>query len=85
MFVLDFLKITFKIIKKINKKIDQQKLLSSKKNINLISRKVFFYFLRKILSKNYKKFNNIMLFINYIKFNITIYIILNLFKFIFYL
>jgi len=26
-----------------------------------------------------------MLFINYIKFNITIYIILNLFKFIFYL
>jgi hypothetical protein len=85
MFVLDFLKITFKIIKKINKKIDQQKLLSSKKNINLISRKVFIYFLRKMLSKNYKKFNNIMLFINYIKFNITIYIILNLFKFIFYL
>jgi hypothetical protein len=51
-----------------------------KNNINLISRKVFFfYFLRKMLSKNYKNFKNIMLFINYIKFNITIYIILNLF------
>jgi len=44
------------------------------KNINLISKKIFFfYFGQKIFSRSYKKFKNIMLFIDYIKFDSQIF------------
>jgi hypothetical protein len=52
---------------------------------NLVSRKVFsFYFGRKTLFENYKKFKNIILFVDYIKFGIHtfdcyIYFVLNIF------
>ena len=52
------------------KKISQQKTLSSQKQFDLIFKKIFFfYFKRKILLRNFEKFRNIILFVDYIKFD----------------
>jgi hypothetical protein len=58
----------------------------SKDKFSLIFRKKnFFYFEQNTLSKNYKKLKNIMLFVDYIKFDfqssVAIYFILNIFFF----
>jgi hypothetical protein len=67
------------------KKIDQQKIFSGQKKFDLVFRKVFsFYFGRKVLSENYEKFRNVILFVDYIKsgpqiFDCYIYFVLNIY------
>ena len=52
------------------KKSINRKYFYIKEKFGLISSKVFFfYFRQKMLSKNYKKIKNILLFVNYIKFD----------------
>jgi hypothetical protein len=46
-----------------------KKYFSVKEKFNSVLEKFFFYFRQKIFSRNYEKIRNIMLFINYIKFN----------------
>ena len=56
------------------RKVDQQKIFSNKKKISLIYMKVFsFYFGRKTLSRSCEKFKNILLFVDYIKFDIQFF------------
>jgi len=51
-------------------KLVNEKQFSVKENFGLIFRKLFsFYFGRKTLSRSYKKFRNIILFADYIKFD----------------
>jgi len=69
-----------------SRKVGKQKTLSSQKKIWLgFQESVSFYFGRKTLSENYKKFRNVILFVDYIEFDpqtfdcyIYIYIVLNI-------
>jgi hypothetical protein len=68
-------------------KVDQRKYFSGKKNLAWFSEKCFSErFRRKTLSGNYEKFRNVILFVNYIKFNpqtfnCYIYFVLNIYLF----
>jgi len=71
-FLLSKLFCIYLLLKKlINKKyfLINRKYFHVKEKFSLISKKVFsFYFGRKILSRNYEKFKNIILFADYVKF-----------------
>jgi len=83
----DFQKITLQIFLClfVIKKVDKWKTLSSQKKFGLISRKVFFFYLRrKTFSENCEKIRNVILFVDYIKFgpqtfDCYIYFVLNIY------
>jgi len=51
------------------RKLINKKHFSVKEKFSLVSKKIFFFYFRwKTLFRNYKKFRNIMLFADYIKF-----------------